>query len=602
MPTSTTPQPSSRRSSVGPAGRRGPQKAHVPYRADDLEQTKKTGIQVAYVDHKSDDFEPFDEVLQQADGRTPARKKRKSHVKAAIVQEDEDDEYGEMSMVTDNSGAASPGAYFSQKPRSPTPSARRVLGQSSSRPVPRGSSVDFDSVPSPKSVRPRASGAGPSNLRRSTVAADLSADMDVDDHISRRTSFSALGGDDDEEEERVEEEIDVTTPVKDKTKAKSKSRQPSPPIPESPDEHEQGVDMDYGDMDLNGGGMEDDIEHGLHDVDDNDSGSEEEVPAPKKKGKAKQVEPEPEEDEGEDEDREPTPKPKKTRVKREKHIPIPDDDDEHTDTSGVRRSQRHRYAPLAFWRQEKVVYGRREHGISFVPHIKEIIRIPQEEPQRLGKQGKRKRARSTTRGKSEDDRKAKGNDDEVKIVEVWNPEEGWDDETNPVGTILDFVSGKEVQKRIAAQARTIDPKPAANSEWFFQKVFGDGEFIAAGQLRIPPNGRKPSKGTKDNTYIFYIIEGAVNLKVHETNMVLATGAMFIIPRGNTYFIENIGERDAKLFFTQARKVAPETDDEGTIVGPRRSSESMPPSRRASTGAPPSGGGGAKLKRAASTKV
>lgn len=54
---------------------------------------------------------------------------------------------------------------------------------------------------------------------------------------------------------------------------------------------------------------------------------------------------------------------------------------------------------------------------------------------------------------------------------------------------------------IAAQAKIIDPKPAANSEWFFQKVFGDGEFIAAGQLRIPPKGRKPSKGTKDNTYV-----------------------------------------------------------------------------------------------------
>jgi len=168
---------------------------------------------------------------------------------------------------------------------------------------------------------------------------------------------------------------------------------------------------------------------------------------------------------------------------------------------------------------------------------------------------------------------------------------------------VDYVTKNDVQKRIAAQAKSIDPKPAANSEWFFQKVFGDAEFIAAGQLRIPPKGRKPSKGIKDNTYIFYIIEGAVNLKVHETNMVLATGAMFLIPRGNTYYIENIGERDAKLFFTQARKVAPEeTDDEGTTAGPRRSSESMPPSRRASTGAPPSGGGGAKAKRAASTKV
>jgi centromere protein C len=31
--------------------------------------------------------------------------------------------------------------------------------------------------------------------------------------------------------------------------------------------------------------------------------------------------------------------------------------------------------------------------------------------------------------------------------------------------------------------------------------------------------------------------------------------IFDPPIGNTYFIENICERDAKLFFTQARKVA-----------------------------------------------
>ena len=47
----------------------------------------------------------------------------------------------------------------------------------------------------------------------------------------------------------------------------------------------------------------------------------------------------------------------------------------------------------------------------------------------------------------------------------------------------------------------VRPKAAANNDWFFQKVFGDGEFIAAGQLIIPPKGRKPSKGTKDNTYV-----------------------------------------------------------------------------------------------------
>ncbi len=93
---------------------------------------------------------------------------------------------------------------------------------------------------------------------------------------------------------------------------------------------------------------------------------------------------------------------------------------------------------------------------------------------------------------------------------------------------------------------------AADHNWSFDKIFGDDEFIAAGQLIIPPKGRKPSKAAKDNTYvsffflsslsassttcsqIFYVIEGAVNLKIHNTSMVLATGGMFMVPRGRPH--------------------------------------------------------------------
>lgn len=95
----------------------------------------------------------------------------------------------------------------------------------------------------------------------------------------------------------------------------------------------------------------------------------------------------------------------------------------------------------------------------------------------------------------------------------------------------------------------------------------------------------------------------MNLKVCETSLIVASGGMFMIPRGecrcfsptlpsappslpsllppgspflrftsphtdtadltgNTYFIENIADRDAKLFFTQARKMREgEKDDE-----------------------------------------
>jgi hypothetical protein len=54
---------------------------------------------------------------------------------------------------------------------------------------------------------------------------------------------------------------------------------------------------------------------------------------------------------------------------------------------------------------------------------------------------------------------------------------------------------------IAYTAKMVTPRASANNDWFFQKVFGDGDFIAAGQLMIPPKGLKPSKGTKDNTYV-----------------------------------------------------------------------------------------------------
>ena len=47
----------------------------------------------------------------------------------------------------------------------------------------------------------------------------------------------------------------------------------------------------------------------------------------------------------------------------------------------------------------------------------------------------------------------------------------------------------------------VHPKQAANANFLFQKAFGDSDFMAAGQLVIPPQGQKPTKGTKDNTFV-----------------------------------------------------------------------------------------------------
>jgi hypothetical protein len=107
---------------------------------------------------------------------------------------------------------------------------------------------------------------------------------------------------------------------------------------------------------------------------------------------------------------------------------------------GLRRGKRLRYEPLEWWRQEKVVYGRRESGITLVPHIKEIRRIPKEVVAPLRKSFKRKRGSTAPRSKSV-------TEDIVEGHMVYNPEEGWDDDTEQQGIVVDFITKEEVKRR-----------------------------------------------------------------------------------------------------------------------------------------------------------
>jgi len=133
--------------------------------------------------------------------------------------------------------------------------------------------------------------------------------------------------------------------------------------------------------------------------------------------------------------------------------------------------------------------------------------------------------------------------------------------------------------------------PTGTDNFAFQKIFGDGDFIAAGQLIIPVGSEKPSKGTKDNTYVFYVIEGAVNLKIHTTSFVICSGGCFLVPRGNVYYIKNICSRTAKLFFAQARKVPAGAEESHLLPQPPprhstedadRSSNALPAGTRETT--------------------
>ncbi|KAJ7874069.1 Mif2/CENP-C like-domain-containing protein [Mycena olivaceomarginata] len=144
-------------------------------------------------------------------------------------------------------------------------------------------------------------------------------------------------------------------------------------------------------------------------------------------------------------------------------------------------------------------------------------------------------------------------------VDVDRSEEGLKADTATRVVVKDYKTGEFVTRRIAFTPKILTP--TTKSEWTFQKIFGDKDCIAAGEVIIAANGRKPRKSSKDNTLIFFVIEGVVTLTVCEASITVASGGMFMIPRGNTYLIENNAARDAKLLFTQARRTSDNDEDD-----------------------------------------
>ncbi|KAJ7923888.1 hypothetical protein B0H13DRAFT_2316054 [Mycena leptocephala] len=60
--------------------------------------------------------------------------------------------------------------------------------------------------------------------------------------------------------------------------------------------------------------------------------------------------------------------------------------------------------------------------------------------------------------------------------------------------------------------------------------------------------------------MFFIIEGAVHVTVCDNAFVLPSGGMFMVPRGSTYSIDNLMDRDVILFLQARYPTAGEVSD------------------------------------------
>ncbi|OQD80566.1 hypothetical protein PENANT_c034G04404 [Penicillium antarcticum] len=212
------------------------------------------------------------------------------------------------------------------------------------------------------------------------------------------------------------------------------------------------------------------------------------------------------------------------------------------DTSATHtRSGRVSVRPLAYWRNERCVFGDGEvaEGHRYpLSTIKEVIRTEEQEPERKQRS---KRGRKSKSKKSMND----SSDEEDEDADLWEQEGGvlhgyvqmWDPKTQAV-------SKEEEVLDVAYAPSGIETREVKGSSFRFAKLLS-GTFIGSGVVELPPKGVKKPKNSKRMHMVFYFSAGK--------------GCVFQVPRGNYYSFANIHSKEVRLFFTQGQ--LPEEEDE-----------------------------------------
>ncbi|GAA5904964.1 uncharacterized protein JCM6883_004924 [Sporobolomyces salmoneus] len=236
------------------------------------------------------------------------------------------------------------------------------------------------------------------------------------------------------------------------------------------------------------------------------------------------------------------------------------------EVNGVRRSNRQRLPPLDYWRNERIVYKKRASGVGMAA----IVRIPKLEPEPLTQAGRKKRSKSSaprSKGPSKRARSVKSESEEE------DEEDRIDSMTDPDGLVWSWEGNAETTRRIAFTENMMDPKPAFNNQYQFQKIYQELDYLAGGILDIPVGGKKDTKPAKDNSYLFYCARGSVSVLCHRTRVAIGKGGTFFIPRGNSYSIEATSNRPVRLFFAQGRRVI-ELEDGATRPDTQEASQQV----------------------------
>ncbi|KIW93011.1 uncharacterized protein Z519_06860 [Cladophialophora bantiana CBS 173.52] len=252
------------------------------------------------------------------------------------------------------------------------------------------------------------------------------------------------------------------------------------------------------------------------------------------------------------------------------------------------RSGRVTVKPLAYWRNERCVYGASPHGRSLADgarfplnSIKEIVRTEEIEPNIGKKKSKTKKrngkvkAMGKARQKSVEDSDSSSDFDMDEIPE--DPDaEPWETGT---GTLRGNVSiwdneeqaptEQEEEVEIAHAPAAIQTREAGGSRhggptFRYAKLLSTS-FFGTGLVDLPPGGVKRPKNSRHMHMSFFVVKGRVTVTVgpeggeetgSTTRFSIGKGGFWQVPRGNRYSIENEMEKPARIFFSQGREPGP----------------------------------------------
>ena len=228
--------------------------------------------------------------------------------------------------------------------------------------------------------------------------------------------------------------------------------------------------------------------------------------------------------------------------------------------NGLRRSRRTRIAPLAYWRNERIIYGRAEistdpdatlaQDLLRVPmqEIEEVVQVPEQPEQPVA----RPRKRSPPKTKRATKKLAQEQEDETDLNLSGSEWIG--------GGSLDlevFEDNAEVTKTVAFAPDTGDfkePELATSlDDYKVAPLFVDNkDFCASGLIDLPFEGRKTSSTSKDSLLTFHVVKGFIEVTLGNEAFNVIQGCSFQVPPHNVFGFKNLGQGSARLFFVQTR--------------------------------------------------